>query len=360
MKKSYLLLLAIIPLLGSCNKDSGFANPFPNDNYNKIGFKIDDNVEKITRPLTNVETNLVLKTIEDKDTIDKKIYSMSSTKHTREYTRAFAGEFKSGYNVKNLMKKEEINITKQDEGTPSGGSTKLDDYTLRPRTKTENKSTTTSQYSYGQIEEKVNTNDFIYYKKQDKSAAKYSESDDNSELVDVYHRSQKIENDTYKSYDDEVVKTFTPEGEDLRKQQNIEYAKYFNINQSQYITAPDSKSGANSAGEIILVTATQTKHKDTETSEEGVFSLKDGRKYQAMDNNLTVTKLTTSSDKTWYLASYVRIYSETVITSEVIQPNVQVTKLKNPITISYSEEIAKFSEAKSSIPDELPKDPKGE
>jgi len=346
MKKPFLLLTAFIPLFASCNKSGSFPNPFAKeDNYTRIGFDIAD-AEKITRPLTTTETNLVRDTIEGKDTYDEKIKSNKDAyRETRDYTRAFAGEFKQGYNVSNMMKREKFTVNAQSENEEKGTGT----YGKRARLRIQNSIETTTQYSYGEIKSNVNQTDYYYYFDDGATSGDNGEATDRNASDSVNKRSTKAN----KTTDELIVKKESVSYKDDADK------KYLQLHQSDYIFMPDAKCGANNKNEIILVAASQVKHVNPKEEDKGFFILSDGRKYQAMDNSLTVTKLSIVKDKSneekdWCLASYVRLYKETVITSEVIQPNVQVKKLASPITISFTEEVNHFSTDYTEMKDVLP------
>ena len=111
MKKSILVVLGIIPLLFSCNNNSkGFVDPFPNDEYDskKIGFKVTSD-ETIERSLTTQESDLLANTVENLSYINSTLlHRDEGSIHERDYTRAFAGVFKEGYDTYNMMYDEEF------------------------------------------------------------------------------------------------------------------------------------------------------------------------------------------------------------------------------------------------------------
>lgn len=342
MKKALGLFLSFIPLLSSCNKNGGFEDPFKPDDYTPIGFNFDTKNESIVRYLTTDEIKIVKDTTKD---YDNKIYYKKSVKEERNYLRAFAGDFKQGYSISNVKKNEKSESFRRDESKKSG---KID---TTQRTYTVTESTSLSQYSYGNINEKIKNEEFVYYAKLD-DKKKYIENNngrDESESLNI--RNFKTENDKYLKKTDSGPKVSKDEGAEWTPEKIAEAETYLykNFKQSDYITEPDQKSGADADGNIILVKTTQSKIK-IEGMEEGILQLADGRKYQAMNNSLTVTKLVKKVDeeskesKKWGLVTYVRHYTETVVTSEIIQPNVPVEKLKKPIPIYYVEEITNFAD----------------
>lgn len=349
MKKGVVLSLIILPLALSCNNNSnGFVNPFPDDDYNnnhKIGFRFSDD-EKIVRSLTENEKKNVNATLSDVG-FSEHITKRTGEKHIRDYTRAFAGEFKQGYNTSNLM--EDINevVTFQLEDTTANHFT---------RRITKNESTKTVSYTYGNIEERLKTEEYRYLCNYEKD---YLITEDNP-LKEV--KSTATTPDNPKSINDRIVKTENFEKKtneefkkiydrlitDIDDQHTTDYYldKYFYISQNDYIFAPDSNCGADINDNVILVQSKQEQYSKGTTP--GVYEIQDGRKYKAMTNSITVTILskvdeTSTKIKDRYIVSKVRKYTEDVITSDVIQPNVPITKLDTPFPLHYEEDYYRFS-----------------
>ncbi len=336
MKKALGLFLSFIPLLSSCNKNGGFEDPFKPDDYTPIGFNFDTKNESIVRSLTTDEIKIVKDTTED---YDSKIFYKKTDKQERNYLRAFAGDFKQGYSISNVKKHEVSESFRQDESASA-----------KQRTYTVSNSTSLSQYSYGNISEELETKEYIYYADKDPDAeGKVKEGPNINDSKSLNVRTQKKENKSYtKGTDTLKITKADPSPTDPKWTEEettlCNKILFNNFKQSAYITEPDQKSGADADGNIILAKANQSKIK-IEGMDEGILQLADGRKYQAMENSLTVTKLVKRTDdksNKWGLVTYVRHYTETVVTSEIIQPNVPVTKLKTPIPIYYVEEITNF------------------
>lgn len=339
MKKTILALFVLIPLVASCNKtDKGFVDPFPDDDYNPIGFNIADD-EKISRPLSSEESALIDKTIEGQDTFYKQIVQENIDIHERDYTRAFAGEFAQGYSVSNKKIDSKIVTFYQPQS--------LNPTPLSKRRESFENKTTLFDFSYGRNTTIDKTKTIRYYAEKIEGEAKIilckeaAESNKYNYVLD-----QNFYNDEYISGN-----TFYVNGPEITP--TTDWAeKDFIISQSNFIfrtSETTSAPGAKANGEIVLIKVDHKKYGD-----DGVFTLEDGRQYRAMVNSIIVTRLKKPipissmniGEDEWYLVNQSRLYNETVITSDVIQPNVPISYLKNPIVINYREEIHNFKTVK--------------
>lgn len=356
MKNKILASLFIIPLLFSCNKKTnlGFDNPFPNDPYldKRIGFQLSAE-ETPTRQLTPTEiSNIILTKSDDKDLplIDASITSKSGEIHERHYDRAFAGQYKQGYDAFNEMIDTELSSLTYDD------INRDDNVSPFRRTLSINKSARTLDYAYGQISKTEEIDNYLYFlSKNQNDESKYDSldsTDPKEKAKYLSHRIQSKENDKVISVTDSVIKQQQPDPElefDDNKtateiknlsnpifaiRQNKDFLDDFDPNNQSF-------SGADKNDNILLWT--EKMNPDEE------FKLKDGRRYKSSKNELKVSRLSlvkiTKNGKTEsrYLVNRARRYTETVITSEVIQPNIPPTYLSNPILISFTEEIYHFS-----------------
>ena len=315
MKKSILFVIALFPLLASCNNNSnGFVNPFPNDPYEheKIGFNFAPE-ENIKRTLTTQESNLIASTVANINQVNGCLFKETAKIRIRDYQRAFAGVFGIGYNISNSMIDEDYSSFYQKEDT---------DRYLRNKKVDDVKST--YDYSYGQ---NVSEDSYVTLRVKAKkdNADTYSENkEDGDTVIDV-------------DYDTKIGQIV--EGDPSED-------KPFYVSQEPYIFTPtttDPIPGANADGEAILVREEHVPYGDS-----GEYELPDGRKYRAMNNSIYVSRLqkkvsVVSPSFEYYCVASVRKYSETVITSDVIQPNIPITFLAAPIVIHYEEEIHSFS-----------------
>ncbi|MCQ2792709.1 MAG: hypothetical protein MJ208_04235, partial [Bacilli bacterium] len=142
----------------------------------------------------------------------------------------------------------------------------------------------------------------------------------------------------------------------------FDYLPFITTPQTDYIpvlTSSDPIPGAFDDNVIILVKEEHQQYNQEAAKEEdrGIYKLPDGRSYRAAVNKMTVSRLKKAKDERkdvetaigdFYYVEYSRIYAETVITSDVIQPNVPITFLKNPIVINYREETHEFKLSASS------------
>ncbi len=349
MKKSILFVFTLIPLLSCCgNNDKGFPDPFPGDT-NPIGFNIEDK-GKIVRPLTSQESTLINSTIDnaEKNNYYSNIKEETITFKARDYTRAFAGEFAQGYDVSNKKIDGTVTIYRQDPNNP----VKDVDPIQYLRKVTESDLTTLYDYSYGRKTERNNISTYNYLAKKndaiDKSIVEedidanftYYQSfdggyEENKDPVSHGQLHNKVDSDVY-WYEPDI--TISPAD------------SIFNTDEAT--TVP----GVNTYGNPVLI---KEIHKPY--GEKGIYKFEDGREYRAAINTLIVTTLIaekTTNDE-WYMVNYSRHYTETVITSNVIQPNVPISYLSNPIVIAYSEETHTYSDElseahKTQIPDEMP------
>ena len=339
MKKSILFLFALFPILASCNNNErGFVNPFPNDPYenDKIGFNFAAN-EIIKRTLTTSENELLDTTITNLPVINSGIIVREEGEiHERDYTRAFAGVFRDGYDASNMMYNETFVSFYQKAETEANPDP------LRTRKKTTKHVDSTYDYSYGQNTSSADYKSITFLGKihEEDSITNseiYDEVSDYDDAVAVVEANYEIIGSTVAPPTSaKVIK---------KKEKSEDLLPYFYISQS--ITAPMSSDpipGANAKGDVVLV---KEEHKPY--AETGEYVLPDGRKYRAINNSLFVTILSKATykigDETvdYYLVSSARTYTETVITSNVIQPNVPIDFLKKPIVINYKEEFHHFS-----------------
>jgi len=342
MKKTPLVFFILTStLLVGCNKNSSlsFNNPFPEDSYNKVGFNF-KNDEIAKTPLTTAAKDILTNTISKKDDVDALIKSCVTTVHERDYMRAFAGIFKQGYNSSNVMVEETINTYRQEEATAPTA--------LKKRKWSEASGKKTVDYSYGKLANDIAFNTYFYMGK--KTGSTLSESD-------TYNGADRLATQTLIGETDishEVIAD-NRDGTDPEKwtkgssTQPIYEKDVFNIKQSDYIfsTSECTVPAGSNGDSVILVKETKEQHKkdEVEGGETGRLVLQDKKKFLAMDNSLTITKLKKQTDATigdYYLATYVREYKETVVTSEEIQPNIQITMLANPVVVKYSEVFHEF------------------
>lgn len=336
-------------MLASCNNnDNGFPNPFPDDDYRPYGFAIKED-ESISRSLTTTEQALVNFSIENK--YDKYVKQHKVTTQTRDYTRAFAGVFEQGYASSNI-KRTETSITFRQEATTAPTP-------LKRRTITKNHLDAIYDYSYGRNTSKVDTTEWHYFAKgaHDDVAkeTKYEEVANEETAGYVFSQIESTESSTNVGHvlatkNDEATPTWDHEPDEVFTDGLIH---------SEFLTplakCSSASTGADKEDNVILVRVEQNKYKDPtgKITEEGIYELPDGRRYQAMENSLTVSRLelkkavTTEPEKTdwetdWYLVSYARKYTEITITSKIIQPNVPIEMLTNPIVIHYTEEEHNF------------------
>lgn len=351
MKKSILFILSCIPLFASCNNNSnGFVNPFPDDDYHPYGFAIKED-ENISRSLTTTEQTLVNSSIEKKN--DEYVKQHKVTTQTRDYTRAFAGEFEQGYASSNIKRTEKSETFRQEEDSTATPA-------LKRRTVTKNHLDTIYDYSYGRNTSKVDTTEWHYFAKGTHDAAKketkYEEVANEETAGYVFSQIESTESSTNVGHvlaakNEEATPTWDREPDEVFTDGLIH---------SEFLTplakCSSASTGADKDDNVILVRVEQNKYKDPtgKITEEGIYELPDGRKYLAMENSLTVSKLelkkavTAEPEKTdwetdWYLVYYARKYTEITITSKIIQPNVPIEMLTNPIVIHYTEEEHTFS-----------------
>lgn len=347
MKKSILFILSCIPLLASCNNNSnGFPNPFPDDDYHPYGFTFKAD-ERVSRTLTTTEQALV-NSSEGKN--DEYVRQHTIATQTRDYTRAFAGEFQQGYASSNIKKTETSITSRQDADLTT-------DPKIKCRTVTKNHLDATYDYSYGRNTSEVDTTEWVYYAKEkqdfvNKKEVEVTETDASSEDDATYIVSQIKSTESSTNTGSMLAKKATDWDHDPD-------AVFSNgLIHSEFLTPLakcSSTPGADKKDNVILVKVEQNKYKDPSgKAAEGIYELPDGRRYQAMENSLTVSRLelkkavTTGVEKTdwdtdWYLVSYARKYTEITITSKIIQPNVPIEMLTNPIVIHYTEEEHTFS-----------------
>lgn len=335
MKKIILLPIFFLSLI-SCNKGTnGFPNPFPNDEYltKRIGFNIGEN-EKFSRVLTSDEINTIENTIASSDFYDSFINKETIQKHNRDYTRAFAGEFKHGYDASNVLNDEETTVIKYNKNPVDP------DKSSRRRRITESSSNSVRDYSYGQIQKNTITTKYLHEE---------GTSDDKSEeLGKIYERIKVVQQNKYTTVSqDKKPVVIYDEG---KSQEEIDPAhgdKYYYISQKDYIFKPDIHSGADRNDDVILVSEESKPYEPHPGSgESGRIKFGDDREYAAMENSINVAKLQLIKKSAlyddWYLVKYFRKYTEIAITSEVIQPNVPISLLTNPIVINFTEEIHSF------------------
>lgn len=336
MKKICLLTLFFLPLT-SCNKGpNGFPNPFPDDKYlsEKIGFNIGEH-EKFTRALTNDEINTINDTIASCDLYDSFINKETINSHKRDYTRAFAGEFKQGYNASNVLDDKEITITKYEkENKPETES--------RRRKITIDTSKSIRDYSYGQIQKNVVTTTYLH---EEGTSDKKEEK-----LGKIYERVKVVQQNKYTTVMQKKEPTYIYD-EDEQEVDPSHGDKFYYISQKDFIFKSDIHSGAvreDNKDKAVLVVEKSVPYSGG--AKPGFIKFGDEREYAAMENSINVAKLqlikksdNPKYDSDWYLVEYFRKYSEIAITSEVIQPNVPISMLANPIVINFSEEICSFS-----------------
>ncbi|MCQ2796693.1 MAG: hypothetical protein MJ213_05315 [Bacilli bacterium] len=351
MKKSILLVFTLIPMLASCNSSSnGFPNPFPED-IAPIGFNIQEE-GKIVRSLTSQETSLINSTIES--SISKNLYSNikeeSITIKARDYTRAFAGVFAQGYDSSNKKIDETYSIYRQDEKIES------ELVTRKLRNVTETKSTTLYDFSYGR--NTVTEENTVY-----KYLAIGTDPSENKQIE--YNEADSIElaeigGCTFMQTYDGEGETLGPEGAGVLTRAPIGgsedwYESDVQISQSGFIFNPSTATslpGVNKDGKPVLIKESHNPY-EQQGQKKGIYRLEDGREFQAMNNELIVSTLRLVQPKItnddpepegWYIVDRSRHYVETVITSDVIQPNVPISYLTHPIVVAYTEEIISFSE----------------
>lgn len=356
MKKSILFVFALIPMLASCNNSgNGFDNPFPEDDYHPTGFNFSDD-ERVSRPLTTTEQTLVNETCAHPN--NELVTQHSITIQTRDYTRAFAGQFEQGYSASNTKETKEIYTFRQNQT-----SEHLND-PLKRRTVTHIDTDAVYDYSYGRNTSNVKTDEWHYYAlgtTQSDGSTTYEENENHTdtpsekqEFIISQIKSSESKTNTGKILAKAAIKNANTE---YAWEEGVEDATFnIGLEHSEFLTKLSdcsSTPGADKDGNIILVNVNQKKYRDPNPEvEEGIYQLQDGRMYQAMENSLKVSKLVLQSAKRneegdpWYLVSYARRYTEITITSEVIQPNVPITMLSKPIVISYIEEIHYFKTSK--------------
>lgn len=339
--KKIISLLFVLPIVVSCNHDSSFVNPFPNDKYEKIGFKIADD-ERITRVLTTKENEILDNTISNINFYDTFIMSRTSEIHERNYSLARGGVFSSGYQTSDLL---------SDKVTSTKRYFKNEDVKNSHRRLITNETSNIEEhFTYGSINknETVNT-----YRHEEGNVygeeGEYIDEDPSKSIGKLFDRVETIrgkvtdvtqEKDSFFEYNPSDEKELIEKPSD----------SYFVISQKDYIEKADIHSGADDNKNIILISEKQEPYPG-ETL--GRIKLGDLKEYCALQNSITVSKLTYQSGqeksegeeeiKPWYLASYVRKYTETVITSEIIEPNVPIKLLDSPILINFVEEIHRFS-----------------
>lgn len=327
MKKSILFLIAVLPLVASCNKNSkGFVDPFPNDPYEseKIGFGFDSD-EKIKRTLTTQESEALDNTLANLTSLNPLITQEKNSEiHIRDYTRAFAGVHGQGYGSYNMMYDEEnINSFYQE----ANGA-----YHRRRETNSSVKSLYDYDYGQNSIETKYKT--IRYLAKDAGDPNHYAETTvTGTDYTHAIERKYEIVNETQESTDITVSASIIADSK-----KGAEEALYFD--QSEYIFKPsasDPVAGAYDDNHIIII---REQHDPS-----GEYELPDGRKYKSAKNTLKVTRLVKNNalGDDYYIVEKSRTYTETAITSDVIQPNVPISFLKNPIVIKYQEDIHRFS-----------------
>ncbi|MCQ2795050.1 MAG: hypothetical protein MJ214_02415 [Bacilli bacterium] len=333
MKKSILFVFALIPTLASCNNNSnGFPNPFPEDQYPRIGLNITED-EMVKEPLSSQETALVDSTYARLDEYNQLITKVTGEVHERNYERAFAGVFEQGYSISNRMFDNEFSTVRV-------GKSQSPKYECRQETNSE--TTTVVDYSYGKSTVHSTTKSFHYLGEYDNAEEEYKESEqaDDSEYV----LEQTLE--TYSSGKPTTISASILEEKPLNQLATDDWysTKHFEIPMTGFIfpiASATSIPGVTKNDEVVLI-----KEAHTPYEEKGIYSLPDGRSYEAMVNSIVVTRLKVMQTKTqedWYIVNHVRQYSETVITSDIIQPNVPISYLTNPIIIKFREETYQFS-----------------
>lgn len=335
MKKPILFIFALIPLLASCNRsENGFVNPFPNDSYEekKIGFNFGAD-EKIKRILTTQEGELLDKTLDpiNLNHINEFLLAQETGEiHERDYTRAFAGVYGEGYASSNMMHDETFTSFHQDSSND-----------LNERKKTMSNVTSTYDYSYGQNTTETTIKTLSYLAKKMESSYEYEEDKSNPECV-IERKYEVIETEEAIDISAHIIAS-----------EESDFKKALHYSQSDYIFKPSTSDPVAGAFDddkgkthVIII---REQHDPS-----GEYTLPDGRAYKTAKNSLRVTSLVKKADNDpdvgigdYYLVEKSRVYTETAITSDVIQPNVPITFLKNPIVINYKEEIHKFLTEKS-------------
>ena len=333
MKKSILAILATIPFLVCCNKNSkGFVDPFPDDPYDKIkiGFNFDEK-EKIKRTLTTQESELLDKTDKNLDAINLLLTKENGSIHERDYTRAFAGVHGAGYDSSNMMYDEDFESFYQ-EADPEH-----EPEALLERRKTTSNVKSTYDYSYGQNKTIANFHTFRYLanRKTEAPTTEYTYEETTKAGVDPAVTIER-KYEVIAGQEDSPVSAFII----AKEEEDLHVPLHFS--QSEYVFKPSSSdpiAGVNEEGNVVIIRE--------EHDPSGEYELPDGRKYKMAKNTLRVSQLTKESDARvsgdYYLVKSARVYTETAITSDVIQPNVPITFLDNPIVVNYKEEFHNFS-----------------
>ena len=336
MKKSILFLFALFPILASCNNNErGFVDPFPEDEYTPTGFKFGEN-ETVKRALSSAEDELLVKTKNRLEEINAKVICRDEGEiHERDYTRAFAGVFKEGYDISNMKHDEEFVSFYQEQEDKETNEVKL-----YARKVTTSNVETTFDYSYGQNVSKSEYETITFLgKKESESSNTYIET----EIPDEPTEGSGPEAAISAKYEiiagkKDLENPISAKLESTESETDLLSHLYV----KQLVELASPSDGVNSKNEVVLI---------KENRDPYVYEMSDGRKYSAVKNSLTVTRLskqtTTKNEEDdpigdYYLVEEARTYTETAITSKVIQPNVPIEFLNKSIVINYREEFHHF------------------
>ncbi|MCQ2753075.1 MAG: hypothetical protein MJ206_02335 [Bacilli bacterium] len=351
MKKLFSVLFCLIPLTFSCGKHSSldFPNPFPNDEYERIGRRIAPD-EEMTITISKAELAVLARTIGDEQNpfpYNKYITKCDGEIHYRSYELAFANEFRQGYDSLNQM--SDTTFNSQSQGYKSAVSPALP---VHKRAILKSDTDTIKNYVYGNVAVKQ-TNDVYWYLHGDESAGSYPKEyevyDDTAwgalESFKVSKRSKTTTNTADPKIEDEEIAKYG--SDEKTKPDNPDDLLETQITQNEYLKLPTDApdSGVTRDGHLVLVSYQDIPYPREDPSKDGIYELRDGRKFRAVHSTMKVACLKLQPAKgeiqSWYLVDKARVYEEDSITSEEIQPNVPITDI-NPVTIGYTESIYHF------------------
>lgn len=304
MKKALnILSLLTIFAVTSCTYTPNDVNPFSDDEYKPIGLNAEFFV---TRSVNAEELYILQSTIEKSDSYSINFLTLKS--ELRDYTLSRTGVFKNGYDC-------------YDEKTTYIIDSKIYKNNV---CNTLIISDSTKHYAFADEISNIRNDSYLMRSDELNASGQYNIS----------------------SVDKIVINNSTPtlvfeESFDKYDPNTKSFSEACGLEQTLFLDSLPNPIGVDTENNLIFAS-----EKNVPYGTDGIFENKNGERYRAMTNSFNIVKMSLRTidnlGNQIYMIDYFRQYQETVITSEIIQPNARIEYLEKPILIRYQESILSF------------------